>query len=147
MATMSINNGQDGSQGWRLYSRKPYSCRTKNEEAFHVARTIPKIHYHVKKAKWGTVYILHSDKKKKKDKYKKWHLWAARVAQRFGAAFGPGCDPEDPGDWVPRWASCMEPASPSACVSASLSVCVSHEWIKFKNLLKNDICICLHLPK
>ena len=29
------------------------------------------------------------------------------------------------GDRVPRWAPCMEPASPSACVSASL--CVSHE--------------------
>ena len=25
-------------------------------------------------------------------------------------------------DGVPRWAPCMEPASPSACVSASLSV-------------------------
>ena len=25
-------------------------------------------------------------------------------------------------DWVPRWDTCMEPASPSACVSASLSV-------------------------
>ena len=30
-------------------------------------------------------------------------------------------------DGVPRWAPCMEPASPSACVSASLSLCVSHE--------------------
>ena len=29
-------------------------------------------------------------------------------------------------DGVPHWASCMEPASHSACVSASLSVCVSH---------------------
>ena len=28
---------------------------------------------------------------------------------------------------VPCQASCMEPASPSACVSASLSFCVSHE--------------------
>ena len=26
---------------------------------------------------------------------------------------------------VPRWAPCMEPASPSACVSASLSLCLS----------------------
>ena len=30
-------------------------------------------------------------------------------------------------DRVPRWDPCMEPASPSACVSASLSLCVSHE--------------------
>ena len=30
-------------------------------------------------------------------------------------------------DRVPHWAPCMEPASPSACVSASLSVCVSQE--------------------
>ena len=31
-------------------------------------------------------------------------------------------------DWVPRWVPCAEPASPSACVSASLSpLCLS--WI------------------
>ena len=30
-------------------------------------------------------------------------------------------------DQVPHPAPCMEPASSSACVSASLSVCVSHE--------------------
>ena len=30
-------------------------------------------------------------------------------------------------DRVPHWAPYMEPASPSACVSASLSVCVSQE--------------------
>ena len=30
-------------------------------------------------------------------------------------------------DRVPRRAPCMEPASPSACVSASLSLCVSHD--------------------
>ena len=30
-------------------------------------------------------------------------------------------------DRVPRQAPCMEPASPSAGVSASLSLCVSHE--------------------
>ena len=30
-------------------------------------------------------------------------------------------------DRVPRRAPCMEPASPSACVSAALSLCVSHE--------------------
>ena len=28
-------------------------------------------------------------------------------------------------DRVPRWAPCMEPASPSAWVSASLSLCLS----------------------
>ena len=30
-------------------------------------------------------------------------------------------------DRVPRQAPCMEPASPSAYLSASLSLCVSHE--------------------
>ena len=30
-------------------------------------------------------------------------------------------------DQVPHQAPCMEPASPSACVSTSLSLCVSHE--------------------
>ena len=30
-------------------------------------------------------------------------------------------------DRVPSRAPCMEPASPSACVSASLSLCVYHE--------------------
>ena len=30
-------------------------------------------------------------------------------------------------DRVPRQAPCMKPASPSACVSASVCVCVSHE--------------------
>ena len=34
-----------------------------------------------------------------------------------------------PGSWdqIPHQASCMEPASSSACVSASLSFCVFHE--------------------
>ena len=30
-------------------------------------------------------------------------------------------------DWVPPWTPCGRPASPSACVSASLSLYVSHE--------------------
>ena len=30
-------------------------------------------------------------------------------------------------DRVPHWAPCVQPASPSACVSASVCVCVSHE--------------------
>uniref|UniRef100_A0A8C0P4H5 Histidine triad nucleotide binding protein 1 n=1 Tax=Canis lupus familiaris TaxID=9615 RepID=A0A8C0P4H5_CANLF len=50
--------------------------------------------------------------------------WAAWVAQRFNAAFGPGCDPGDRNQ-VPHLAPCMEPASPSACVSASFSLSVS----------------------
>ena len=42
--------------------------------------------------------------------------------------FGPGRGQEFQ-DRVPHRAPCLEPASPSACVSASLSlsVCVSHE--------------------
>ena len=42
---------------------------------------------------------------------------AALGAQWFSAAFGPGPNPGDLG-WSPT--SGMEPASPSACVSASL---------------------------
>ena len=50
----------------------------------------------------------------------KMELGAAQVAQRFSATFGPGRDPGDPGSGP--WAPCMEPASPSACVSAALSL-------------------------
>ena len=42
------------------------------------------------------------------------------VAQRFGACLGPGRDPGDPGSNPTSGSWCMEPASPSACVSASL---------------------------
>ena len=49
---------------------------------------------------------------------------AARVAQWFSATFSPGQDPRDL-DRVPRQAPCMGPASPSAYVSATLSI--SHE--------------------
>ena len=44
----------------------------------------------------------------------------------WAPAFGSGCDPQSK-DRVPHQAPCMEPASPSAYVSASL--CVSHEKI------------------
>ena len=37
-------------------------------------------------------------------------------------AFGPGRDPGDPGSNPTSGSQCMEPASPSACVSASLSL-------------------------
>ena len=53
-------------------------------------------------------------------------IGAAWVAQRFSSAFGPGPDPGDSG-LSPTSASFMEPASPSALVSASLSLCVFHE--------------------
>ena len=49
---------------------------------------------------------------------------AALGTQRFSAAFGWGMILET-GDQGPRQAPCTEPASPSACVSASLSL--SHE--------------------
>ena len=41
-------------------------------------------------------------------------------------------------DRVPHQASCMEPASPSACVSASVCVCVSMNKLK-----KNYVVIIL----
>ena len=40
-------------------------------------------------------------------------------------AFGPGLDPGDLGSNPTSGSRCMEPASPSACVSASLSLCVT----------------------
>ena len=44
-------------------------------------------------------------------------------------AFGPGRDLEDPGSNSTSGSRCMEPASPSACVSAplSLSLCDYHK--------------------
>ena len=42
------------------------------------------------------------------------------------SAFGPGRDPGVSGT-SPKSVPFMEPASPSACVSASLFLCVSHE--------------------
>ena len=42
-------------------------------------------------------------------------------------------------DRIPRRAPCMGPASPSACVSASLSLCVSHEKINKNLFLKIKI--------
>ena len=40
-------------------------------------------------------------------------------------AFGPGRDPGDPGSNPTSGSRCMEPDSPSACVSASLSLSVT----------------------
>ena len=48
--------------------------------------------------------------------------WVAQWFERLPSAQGVILES---GDEVPRQAPCMEPASPSACVSASL--CVSHE--------------------
>ncbi|CAK7321047.1 hypothetical protein VULLAG_LOCUS23050 [Vulpes lagopus] len=42
-------------------------------------------------------------------------------------AFGPGCDPGVPGSNPTSGSRCMEPASPSAYVSASLSLCDYHK--------------------
>ena len=50
------------------------------------------------------------------------YQWAAWVAQWFSTAFGPGRVILETQDRVPHWAPCTEPASPSACVSASLSL-------------------------
>ena len=63
--------------------------------------------------------------------------WIRNISERIlgwlsslAPAFGPGPDPEDPGS-SPTSGSLhgMEPASPSACVSAShsLPLCVPHE--------------------
>ena len=49
---------------------------------------------------------------------------AAWVAKWFSAAFSPRCDPGDQGS-SPMSAPYMEPASPSACICASLSLSLS----------------------
>ena len=51
--------------------------------------------------------------------------WDPWVAQPLATAFGPGRDPGDPGSNPTSGSRCMEPASPSACVSASLSLSLS----------------------
>ena len=56
-----------------------------------------------------------------KIKLKKLSEGSTGGAQRFGAAFSPGRDHGDRDQFLRR-APWMEPASPSACVSASLSV-------------------------
>ena len=53
-------------------------------------------------------------------------------------AFGPGRDPGDPGSNPTSGSWCMEPASPSAYVSASLSLSVTiiNKKIKIKKKTK-----------
>ena len=51
-------------------------------------------------------------------------FWAARVAQWFSAPSAQGVILETR-DRIPHQAPCMEPASPFACMSAFLSLCVS----------------------
>ena len=58
------------------------------------------------------------ENKKRKKGIPGWHSGLA-------PAFGPGHDPGDPGSNPTSGSQCMEPASPSACVSASFYV--SHE--------------------
>ena len=55
----------------------------------------------------------------------KWVKWDAWVAQRLSTCLQPRADPLESWDQVPHRAPCMEPAIPSAYVSASL--CVAHE--------------------
>ena len=52
-------------------------------------------------------------------------------------AFGPGRDLGDPGSSPTSGSQCMEPPSPSACVSASLSLslCDYHKKLKKKKEL------------
>ena len=56
-------------------------------------------------------------------------------------AFGRGRDPGDPGSNPTLGSRCMEPASPSACVSASLSLCDYH---KKKKILSRFISLNKH---
>ena len=63
-----------------------------------------------------------------------------RWRNSLAPAFGPGRDPGDPGSNPTSGSRCMEPASPSACVSASfslsLSLCDYHKY-KTKQNKKN----------
>ena len=58
--------------------------------------------------------------------------WRSGLAR----AFGPERDPGDPGSNPTSGSRCMEPASPSACVSASLSLSLSVTIINKKILKK-----------
>ena len=53
------------------------------------------------------------------------HLGIPGWCSGLAPAFGPGCDPGDPGSNPTSGSRCMEPASPSAYVSASLSISVT----------------------
>ena len=55
---------------------------------------------------------------------KLWGHLGGSVVERLPLAQGEILESQDQ---VPRWAPCMEPASSSACISASLSLSVSHE--------------------
>ena len=59
-----------------------------------------------------------------------WYSRAARVAQWFGAAFGPGHDPGVPGS------SPMSGSLHGACFSLCLCLCLSFSWINKKKNLK-----------
>ena len=57
---------------------------------------------------------------------KKWDLGIPGWLKDLAPAFGPGRDLGSPGWYqVPHLAPCVEPASPSACVSASLCISLS----------------------
>ena len=68
-------------------------------------------------------------------------------------AFGPGHNPRDPGSNPTSGSRCMEPASPSAYVSASLSlslsvslsVCDYHKFKKFLKKLKKILLEYSHI--
>ena len=60
-------------------------------------------------------------------------------------AFGPGRDPGDPGSNPTSGSRCMEPASPSAYVSASFSLSLSVTIIKKIKIKKIDTILQVHL--
>ena len=66
-------------------------------------------------------------------------------------AFGPGRDPGDPGSNPTSGSRCMEPASPSACVSASLSVTIIKKIfkkeVKNRATLRFQNCTARYLPQ
>ena len=72
---------------------------------------------------------------------KNYLFWDTLVAQWMSATFSLGRDRGGPRIGAPHWSPHREPASPSACVSASL--CVSHESInkilkKKKGIILSD---------
>ena len=67
-----------------------------------------------------------------KEKFKSRSVGIPRWRSGLAPAFGLGRDPGDPGSNPTSGSRCMEPASPSACVSASLSLSLSVTIIKLK---------------
>ena len=125
--TETSNNKVDSRSQLPVPTRKPYT-------------DIPLRQRVIKPDQWPAAQRMEGLKTSKAG-IPRWHSGLA-------PAFGPGRDPGGPGSNPTSGSRCLEPASPSACVSASLSLSVWLSWInKFKNHWSKwmNIYLILHL--